>query len=159
VNRQEVELLHATLGPLLYAEALSLIRDDAAARDIAQDVFLSLIANPNLEIQDPVAYAYTAMRNGVLRWREREARERKKCLFEEPIWVAPKDLAEEAAALEAALPKLTFEQREVIHMVYTQKMKRPAIAARLGLPLSTVESRLQHGIEKLESLFPTRVKE
>ena len=159
MNREEVERLHADQGPRLLSDAMSLIRDGQAAEDIVQDIFKSLAANPGLNLQDPVAYCSTAMRNGVLRWRERAARGRKQLTFEEPIWIAPPELSEMRAAVEAALGKVTFEHREVVQLVHWQELSKPEIARRLGLPLSTIESRYKHALEKLEPLLADCTKE
>ncbi|KAF0241246.1 MAG: RNA polymerase sigma-70 factor ECF [Planctomycetota bacterium] len=159
MTREEVRILHETNGDYLYADALKLIRDDAAARDIVQDVFKALLANPSLNPKDPKAYVSTAVRNGVLHWKARASRECELLPENEPVWVAPPEFEALHASVEAALPKLTFEHQEIIQLSFYQKLNKSQIAERLGLPLSTVESRLRHALEKLEPMLASSVKE
>ncbi|MCC6739133.1 MAG: sigma-70 family RNA polymerase sigma factor [Planctomycetia bacterium] len=158
MNRKDVERLHESVGSEHFADALSLTRDEWAARDIVQNVFAGLLA-PGVQPKDPEAYIAVAVRNGVLKWREREAQEREKRALQEPIWVAPEELSERVAALEAALAKLSFDQQQVIQMYFRQGLKKPEIARQLGLPLSTIESRFKHAMERLEEMLTNRIEE
>lgn len=158
LNRKDVEQLHKSLGSDYFADALALTRDEGAARDIVQSVFTGLLG-PGIEPKDPEAYISVAVRNGVLKWRKREAQEREKHALEEPIWVAPEEFSERHAALEAALPKLSFDQQEVIQMYFRQGLNKPEIARRLGLPVSTIESRFKHAMERLETMLTNRIEE
>lgn len=51
--------------------------------------------------------------------------------------------------MRAAIPALPPEQREVVEQVYFEGLSQVEVAARSGVPLGTVKSRLRLGIEKL----------
>jgi len=51
--------------------------------------------------------------------------------------------------VRASLPSLPPEQREIVEQVYFEGLSQVEIAARSGVPLGTVKSRLRLGIGKL----------
>jgi len=55
--------------------------------------------------------------------------------------------------LEAALAKLSSEQRQVILLVGLEGMAYEEVAAVLGVPVGTVRSRLSRGRDQLRALM------
>ncbi|WP_342050579.1 MULTISPECIES: RNA polymerase sigma factor [unclassified Cupriavidus] len=55
--------------------------------------------------------------------------------------------------LDAALAKLSAEQREVVLLVGLEDMSYAEVAQTLGIPLGTVMSRLSRGRERLRALM------
>jgi RNA polymerase sigma-70 factor (ECF subfamily) len=54
-----------------------------------------------------------------------------------------------AAAVRAAVAALPPEQRMAVEMAYFAGLAYPEIAARTGVPLGTVKSRLRLALERL----------
>lgn len=52
-------------------------------------------------------------------------------------------------AVRASIPSLPAEQRQILEQVYFEGLTQVEVAARSGVPLGTVKSRLRLGIEKL----------
>lgn len=159
MTRDQVQLLYETQGARVFSDARKLMRDEQAAGDIVQGIFKYLLANPDLNPSNPVAYLETAVRNGVLAWRKRMAAERTHRVYDEPVWTAPPELSELHQAVEKALHELSYEHQEVLQMYFWQKLTKPQIAERTSLPLSTVESRVRHALEKLEPILCASIKE
>ena len=62
---------------------------------------------------------------------------------------------EQTARLRAALAELPFEQRQVIVLHLSAKLKFQQIATQLDLSINTVQSRYRYGLDKLRSLLKT----
>ncbi len=138
---------------LVYGVALRVLRNEQAAEDVVQDVFLQLWRNPA---------AFDSRRGRLAPWlavitRHKAVDLLRKRRFEagsaetspllealsnakRPDWVAD---AEKAKALMARLPA---EQRQVLEMSFLDGLTHVEIAARIGEPLGTVKSRIRLGL-------------
>jgi RNA polymerase sigma-70 factor (ECF subfamily) len=58
-------------------------------------------------------------------------------------------------AVRASMPALPPEQRFIVEQVYFEGLTQVEVAARSGVPLGTVKSRLRLGIEKLRQAIGT----
>ena len=72
-----------------------------------------------------------------------------------PIWVSPDRMfpLELSLAVDAALTKLSADQREAVVLKIYQGFKFEEMAEILECPVSTVKSRLYMGFEKLRSIL------
>jgi RNA polymerase sigma-70 factor (ECF subfamily) len=148
-------------GRLIYSLALRILRDQADAEDVVQEVFSQAWTQ---------AGRYDAARGSVLGWLLTLARSRaidrlrgRKTrlepalddtrLGEIPDAGIPADeqlaWAGRAAQVRAALEGLTMLQRMAIELAFYEGLTHAEIAERLELPLGTVKTRIRQGLLKL----------
>jgi RNA polymerase sigma-70 factor (ECF subfamily) len=151
-DREAFGALYGRRRPDVYRFALHMTGAPAAAEDIAQDVFLTVIHE---------AARYTPGRSGVVAWllgiarnhaRRRLASRRFEPLPEaggEPgVMADPADgmaRDEQAAALRRALGSLPVAYREAIVLCDLQELTYQDAAAAAGCAIGTVRSRLHRG--------------
>ena len=136
-------------------------REDAM--DLAQDVFLKAYQNlPKLE--DPAKFSGWLFR---IAHNEAYSMLRRNRIDDAEILTDPagSDLrdrmypVELSLAVEKALGRLSHDQREAVLLKVYQGFKFEEMSEILGLPLSTVKSRLYSALDALkESLAPVQAK-
>ncbi|HKP95243.1 MAG TPA: sigma-70 family RNA polymerase sigma factor [Fibrobacteria bacterium] len=62
-------------------------------------------------------------------------------------------LSERAALIQSALEKISPDQRCVLEIAYFEGRTQTEIAAKLGVPLGTVKSRVRDGMKALQGLL------
>jgi RNA polymerase sigma-70 factor (ECF subfamily) len=140
---------------LVYRVALGVLRDPAAAEDVAQDVFVHMLENPDAleRARSARAVLAAAARNRALNAlrgeRRRDAREEAamQAVRKSPD---PAELAfrSELRAKVAALPE---DQRAAVDLHYFQGLTLPECALALELPEGTVSSRISAALSKLRA--------
>jgi len=145
--------LYDRYGASLYRYAVMVLADPAAAADVVQSVFVSLLrrrASPEFDER----YLRRAMRNecfSALRKRRRDALASAEPMLE--TIEGRSDRPDERLAIEQALRELPPEQREVVHLKAFEGMTFQEIAELTNESINTVASRYRYAIEKLrESL-------
>lgn len=140
---------------LARAIALRIVRSDAEADDVVQEVFLQVWRQCGRF--DPArgrvaAWMTTIARTRALdRWRRMAARRESK---DEVSVVAGHDAASGggplvAQAVRTALDGLAEDQRVPIELAYWDGLSQSEIAARLGEPLGTIKTRMRAGLMRL----------
>jgi RNA polymerase sigma-70 factor (ECF subfamily) len=159
----DLERLYDAHAPALYAFLLNLTRDDAATRDLLQEVFIKLARQPDLVrgARDERAFLLRLAHNAAIdSFRRQSTRVRNYEAFSAepaPLFVpaSDPDEAEFRRQLAAALGELPAEQRAVMHLKLWEGLTFDAIAELLGIPLNTAASRYRYGLDKLrERLRP-----
>jgi RNA polymerase sigma-70 factor, ECF subfamily len=151
-------LLEAEI-PKLRRYARALTRDVVRADDLVQSCLVRAIANQHLwqPGTDLRAWLFTILHNQNVNDVRRAAREGANVDIEEmaPVLsVQPRAMASlEMRDLEAAIAKLTPEQRQVILLVCLEGMEYEEVALILGVPIGTVRSRLSRGRDELRRLI------
>jgi RNA polymerase sigma-70 factor (ECF subfamily) len=148
--RQHERALRAFIG--------SRVHDAAVAEDLCQEVFLAVLTRGIPEPEgasggdEAAAWLFGIARNKVLK----HARDRKggETLAADPASRAEAPSAgasesEERDRVRRAIAALETELRDVIALRYEGGLGAPAIAARLDLPVTTVEGRLKRAREAL----------
>src|SRR5688572_22208093 len=126
--------LYDQYGASLYRYALMLLADQAAAEDAIQQVFARLLARPR-DMESDEHYLRRAVRNECYSaLRTRAARAADAPLLE-PITSDVR--LEERMTLEAAILKLTTEQREVVHLHVFEGRTFQEIADAAGESINT----------------------
>jgi RNA polymerase sigma-70 factor (ECF subfamily) len=159
------QLLYERYADLVYSVALRVLADEAAAQDVAQDVFVRLWQNS--EKYDPdrgrfMGWLLSVARNravdevrsrGRRRGHERATTDQAEELVDlhgiDPAWAAI--VNGERRAVVAALAGLPHEQREAIELAYYGGLTQQEIAIRLKTPLGTVKTRVRLGMRKLRA--------
>jgi len=150
----------------VFGLVLRVVGNAAAAEEVVLDVYMQVWRK---------AGSFDAVRGGAFAWLATMARsraiDRLRAGKSQRHWElemgdahyssTATNAEDEAAAAElrgvvrAALGELPHQQREVIELAYYNGLSHTEIAARLGLPLGTVKTRIRKGIGTLrESLGP-----
>jgi len=152
-----VELVFRHLGPALYAQALSILKDASAAEDVVQDAFVRVWRRRHRLVQQEKlgGYLATAVRNLAFDHLRRGRR-----AAESQVLIAVSEAKSEPEVpdterLDAALAALPPEQREVVVLRVHLELSFPEIAERTQSPLGTVHSRYRYAMTRLrETLRP-----
>ena len=152
------------LGPAVYAGALRVLGDAAAAQDVVQDVFVELWSHPGR--YDPAAGPLRAYLVLLARHRavdivrselRRVARqEHSYRLVPRQPDLSPLDeamVSEAAAAVRAAVKQLPDGQRRIVELAYFGGLTCREAAAAAGIPEGTAKSRLRLALAKLETML------
>jgi RNA polymerase sigma factor (sigma-70 family) len=154
--------LYERYGSLVYAVALRLVRDPAAAEDVIQDVFEQVWRRPGG--YDPAAgplpawLALLARRRAIDAIR-RSARQQRRVASQPAAANTAPDPAEAAvdaalaSSLRAAVEALPPAQHTAVLLAYGAGLTAREIATRLGIPEGTVKSRLRLGLRRLGRLL------
>lgn len=159
-DREALGRLYDHHGPALLALATQILRDRREAEDLLHDVFVEVWRR---------AGDYDPTRGSVAGWihlrtrcraldRVRSARVSRSL----PLEHAPERVSDvspaagaesgaEASALHAALSTLPGEQRIVLLLGYFEGLSSAEIAARVGVPIGTVKSRVAAAMAKLRN--------
>jgi len=151
--------LYETLGPTVFTYLVRVTRDQAAAEDLLQEVFLTVWKDANRFRGDASVKVWMlriAHHKAVSWWR----RQRPMVNLNLDQLVEPGDGMEEAALvawehdrLIAALQQLAPKQRETIELVFGQQLSYTEVAAVLGCPVGTVKSRVSYALRALRHLL------
>ena len=134
-------------------------RDDA--EDAVQDVFIRLhqrLQNESRDIQSLTAYLYRSLANlCVSRLRQSEHINFVTLDSQMDITDADReDFEQEFRRISRLLSKIPDEQAEVIRLRFYGDKSFREIANILDLPVSTVKSRFQYGIDKIRQQWNAR---
>src|SRR3954454_20385116 len=154
--------LYDRFGAVAYGVALRILRDPALAQDAVQDAFLA--AWRTAAAFDPrrgnaSTWLLTLVHRRAVDLVRREERRRADVL-DESSPVASGDSTDEAAEVraerrrvQAALTRLSPDQREALELAYYGGLSQSQLAERLGLPLGTVKSRMFAALAALRDLL------
>jgi RNA polymerase sigma-70 factor (ECF subfamily) len=160
-NQDAMAQLYARYSSVVYAVALRVLGDTAAAEDVLQEIFIQLWRNPG---------AFDSGRGNLAPWlavitRNRAVDSLRKRrpqteISETTISVEP-DLASEAdrgRAMEkvrAVLKDMPEAQRSSLEMAYFEGYSHSEIAEKTGEPLGTVKTRIRNGLMLLRKVVET----
>jgi RNA polymerase sigma-70 factor (ECF subfamily) len=160
-NSEALMQLYLRYGGPVFSVAFYIVRDRAAAEEIAQDTFMTLWRK---------AGQFDDARGRVGPWLLQITRnlaiDRLRYQRRRVQSAAPLEVAESMAAtsdglaaedqrneLHKLLQQLPEAQRQAIELAYFQGFTHDQIAAKLGLPVGTVKSRILLGLRKLHALL------
>lgn len=144
----------------VYSDALKRLQDPAYAKDITQDIFMQLwFRRHELQIDNLPAYLFTAVRNNVFKWLEREQKYIPIPELLQQLETA-RDKADAAllrkefmAAYEALIAALTPSQQLIFKMRYQRDLSTADIAEQLNITRKTVQNQLGKCLLRLRETF------
>jgi RNA polymerase sigma-70 factor (ECF subfamily) len=149
------------LFPIALASAKRVLRDEAAAEDVVQDVFMQLWLKPSSydASRGPLStYVSMITRSRALdRWRSRSVREQavERSAEQSRVLVQPAESAaepvirrERSLTLLDTLNQLPTDQRDAVLLAYGRGLTAQEIAQASHIPLGTAKSRLRLGLSK-----------
>jgi RNA polymerase sigma-70 factor (ECF subfamily) len=154
--------VYAKYKNLLLKLACGLVRDNAAAEDLVQDVFVRLAQSADrLQVNGSLkGYLIQSVVNGARnvhraeRRRGRDAAAPSEAVAPDESrpdrWVLHHD---RLRVLHAALEQLPAEQREVVTLHLRAELTFREIAKLQDVSINTVQSRYRYGLEKLRTLM------
>jgi RNA polymerase sigma factor (sigma-70 family) len=160
--------LYDRYGALAYSVALRILGDPGRAEDVVQDAFLKLwhgAARFDSRRGSLRTWVITTVRNRSIDYlRGRSARERQEREIPPDTTAtgAGSDPWSEVSAsierevVKDALACLPAEQRQAVELAYFGGYSHREIAEMVGVPLSTVKSRMRLALEKLHSYLQGR---
>ncbi|MDQ2866941.1 MAG: sigma-70 family RNA polymerase sigma factor [Verrucomicrobiota bacterium] len=171
-ERAAFPLLYDRLSRPLFSLALKMLRDQADAEDLLQDVFVQIWKRaPSYDPRQSSVFSWAVLltrSRAIDRLRSRmrrsqvivpslEGDEAETTLPDASTGGSGSDIIEkkdEAARVRAALQNLPQEQREAIELAFLSGLTHHEIAERLEQPLGTVKARIRRGLLRLRQKFP-----
>jgi len=159
-----LRLFYDRLAPRALALAIRIVGVAGDAEEVVQEAFLQVwkrAAEYDPARGEPDAWLVTIVRSRAFdRLRSRASAERTAVASaqEPPVQasVSPLEDAERRAERErvaSALAALPAEQRACLELAYYEGLSHSQIAARTGLPLGTVKTRIKLAVDKLGALL------
>ncbi|MAS37503.1 MAG: hypothetical protein CL610_26130 [Anaerolineaceae bacterium] len=163
-DQQALTELYEAYGQLVYNMAMHVLRNETAAEEVTQDIFLQVWRKP--ESWDPEKGKLTSWLLASTRYRaiDRLRSEERRPMRQS---VSIDDLAHLLSSRETVgdsqhdtrrmlrqiLKELPAEQRQVINLAFFRGLTHSEIAEQLDLPLGTVKGRIRLGLEKLKEAW------
>lgn len=151
------------VSPVVYGTTLKVLRNQAMAEEVTQDVFLELWKQaPKYDRSkgSPRAWAATvAHRRAVDRVRSEEsARARdeadaRQVTVDHDVVIAEVTSNDDRLAVLAALQQLTDVQREAVALAYFGGHTYREVAVLLDVPEGTIKTRIRDGLSRLRDLM------
>ena len=156
---QAMSELYDRYAKVVYAVALRVLQDAAAAEDVLQDVFLQLWRNPD---------AFDASRGSLAAWLaviarhraiDRLRQRRPETDIEDCVISGGPDLGDETERslmvekVRAVLQEMSSDQRTALEMAFFQGLTHTEIAEKTGQPLGTIKTRIRSGLQFLRQKF------
>jgi RNA polymerase sigma-70 factor (ECF subfamily) len=158
------------VGGAVYAAAVHVLGDRAAAEDVVQDVFVNLWCHP--ERYDGTRgslrtylvmcgrhRAHDLLRSELRRIGREERLERLTPRQRQPSPLEQVGAADTASAVHAAVRQLPPEQQQVVELAYFGGLSYREVAEVTGLAEGTAKSRVRLALAKLELLLDRQLLE
>jgi RNA polymerase sigma-70 factor (ECF subfamily) len=161
---KDFDRAYRELRPAALGAALGVLRDQAAAEDVVQEVFAQLWTRPGSFDPDRGtlrSYVTILTRSRALdRWRTRTARDAAverlavRARAERRHERSAAELAagrETSARAASAIDGLPAPQREALLLAFGRELTAREIAEAVGVPIGTAKSRIRLGLERLRA--------
>ena len=160
-DEEALAALYDRFGRVAYGVALRIVRDPGLAQDAVQEAFLG--AWRTAAAFDPArgtasTWLLTLVHRRAVDVVRREQRRRTDPLDEAPVASAEATdedawLRERRREVQAALARLSPDQRQALELAYYGGLSQSELAERLGVPLGTVKSRMFAALARLRDLL------
>lgn len=158
LTAQELERLHDEHVTVMYQHGMAMLRNEAAVRDLLQDIFLKLARSGGQAVgtEKERSYLMQMVHHGAIdQIRRGKVRQEHAAREEEPLFESSPDPDREAfrLRLEEALAHLPVEQREIVVLKLWEGRTFDEISHICGIPLNTAASRYRYALDKLRTLL------
>lgn len=162
-DQQAFAELYRAASPHLYAVALRILREAAAAEEVLQESFVNIWHHAGSYVgakSAPLTWLTRIVRNRCLdQLRRREVETVTMDDEEEGVTIAaqgptPLEMllaGADALALKACVDALEPEQKQAIALAFFRGLSHSELAAHLRQPLGTVKSWVRRGLERLRA--------
>lgn len=159
-NEDAFNTLYRETAKKVFTASLYIVKNRAAAEDVTQDVFISLIGNARKFVYSANAMGWllTISRNRSLNWLRREKNLSSLDALEN--WDIPADgqSPENILVIKEALSRLSDEEKRYVYLYYVNGLTVREIAELTGRPKSSVHYTLSLCQKKLADVFPNKKK-
>lgn len=161
-DRSALAALFGHYGPRVKSMMLKLGASDALAEDLVQETFLTVWRKAALYSNQRGAattWIFTIARNLRIDQLRRQSNrpyqdlEAVELASDAPTSSMIVEQQQVIARVTAALVTLSVEQQEVVRLSFIHDLPHAEIAAKIGIPLGTVKSRLRLAYERLRPLL------
>ena len=158
----DIKYLFNTYYARLCYFAYKLVKNQAAAKDLAQDVFLKYWHKRN-EYSSELAiknFLYLSLRNACLNHIRHDSIEKKYAetlsdnILEEEKGFSNLIKAEALAAIHTAIESLPVGCKTVLQLAYFEGLKNEQIANEMGVSINTVKTQKQRALKLLRLKLP-----
>ena len=158
-EQQAMSEIYDRYAKVVYAVALRVLQDAAAAEDVLQDIFLQLWRNPGAF--DASRGSLTAWLSVIARHRsiDRLRKRRPETDIEDCVITSGPDLRDETERtlvvekVRGALAEMNPDQRTALELAFFQGLTHSEIAEKTGEPLGTIKTRIRSGLQQLRARF------
>lgn len=166
-DSQAFERLYRATSAHLYAQLLRIVREESAAQDCLQHVFINIwrVANQyDATRAKPMTWLSTLARNTGIDWLRRQKPQ--DATTDEPILATllgtedPEDdtiSGQKKDRLNDCLDTLSLHQRQLMEMAYFQGLTHSELAHSLSQPLGSVKSWIRRGLERLKTCLTSGI--
>jgi RNA polymerase sigma-70 factor (ECF subfamily) len=161
-DQRALETFHARHGSAVFGYLLHVLRDRAAAEDVFQTVMTEVWRRASRfdpERGSLITWALTIARSRAIdELRRRRPEPLDPADLPEPganggAAVAPQDQALDRWRMAHLLSQLPPDERRLLELRFYAELSQSEIAARTGVALGTVKSRMVRGLERLRGLM------
>lgn len=155
-NSHVFDVIYDKYWDSVYSAAYKRLKDADYAQDITQDIFLQLwLRRKELVIDNLSSYLFTAVRNNVYKWLEKEQKYTPISELLEQLCTA-KDQTDAGIIrkefmiyYEALINTLTPSRQEIFRMRFHEDLSTAEIAKKLKISRKTVQNQLGRSIAQL----------
>jgi RNA polymerase sigma-70 factor (ECF subfamily) len=154
--------LYTRYSAVVYAVALRVLGDTAAAEDVLQEIFMQLWRNPGAfdsgrgNLAPWLAVITRNRAVDLLRKRRPQAEVSEATVFVEPDLAGEADRGRVMEKVRSVLQEMPAAQRSSLEMAYFQGYSHSEISEKTGEPLGTVKTRIRNGLMLLRKAVETK---
>lgn len=169
-DRQAFARLYRLTSPKLYAVLLRILRQEAAAQDVLQEVYISVwrrAGHYHFDRGAPLTWLISIARNRTLDRLRRDRHERRADPDPERRLAATVDEAadvegelsgsEEARVLRECMEHLSEQQRWSLRLAFFEGLTHAELAERLQVPLGSVKTWIRRGMMAVRRCLDGRI--
>lgn len=154
------DALYANHWDKVYAQAYKRLQNSELAKDITQEVFVSLWARREInQIDNLPAYFFTAVRNNVFKVQRKQALFTPVNTLMEELYVSPNQADalllenEFFKSLGSLIETLPPAQQQIFKMRYQMELSTQEIADQLQISIKTVQNQLGRALAQLRTIM------
>ena len=159
-DKEAFSLLYDNYSSALYGLISTIVKDDEAAQDILQDVFIKIWKNmPSYKKEKGTLFTWmlNIARNTSIDTLRSKNKKYEIRPIESDVYILDNNhntsLNTDTLGVKQAVEKLKIEHREMIDLVYFGGYTQYEISKEMNMPLGTVKTRVRAALIELRKLF------